>query len=78
MGFLKRLLSLGGKKQKKQTRLTAHNTSLSLGPLDEAEHEAAVGRLLRSSSRRFIENAQVNYADLPPLRESTLSSRQRF
>ncbi|TFK29726.1 hypothetical protein FA15DRAFT_288208 [Coprinopsis marcescibilis] len=75
MGFLKRLLSLGSKKHKKP-KIT-HNVPLpdpveyaTLTPtplLDEADHEAAMGRLLRSSSQRYAVVAEVDYTMLPPM-----------
>ncbi|KAF5316167.1 hypothetical protein D9619_006474 [Psilocybe cf. subviscida] len=78
MGFLKRLMSLGGKKNKKDSRPhIVHNVPVPELPWsqsqdapimsNEEEHEAAVGRLLRSSSARFAESTELNYANLPPL-----------
>ncbi|KAF9454257.1 hypothetical protein P691DRAFT_692828 [Macrolepiota fuliginosa MF-IS2] len=74
MGFLKRIFSIGSKKQKKRQQVPD-----DLPPplpsideerrrkLEEEEHEAAVGRLLRSSSSRFAVVKEVDYSNLPPL-----------
>ncbi|EDR14018.1 uncharacterized protein LACBIDRAFT_305368 [Laccaria bicolor S238N-H82] len=73
MGLLKRLFSIGGKKNKKKRHEIIHNVPLpeqsgpGLRTIDEEEHEAAVGRLLRSSSTRFAVVSEVDYASLPPL-----------
>jgi hypothetical protein len=78
MGLLKRLFSLGSKKSKKQRPPIVHNTPIPEQPwsevraVDDEEHEAAVSRLLRSSSARFVETAELNYATLPPLRKRLL------
>jgi hypothetical protein len=78
MGLLKRLFSLGSKKSKKQRPPIVHNTPIPEQPwsevrtADDEEHEAAVSRLLRSSSARFTENPELNYATLPPLRKRLL------
>lgn len=77
MGFLKRIFSLGSKKNKKERgeRLRIiHNvpalpTHHTLSTNEEEEHEAAVGRLLRSSSARFAITPPVDYSTLPPLRK---------
>jgi hypothetical protein len=37
--------------------------------IDDQEHEAAVGRLLRSSSARYAVVSELDYASLPPLRK---------
>ncbi|KAF8906220.1 hypothetical protein CPB84DRAFT_1704963 [Gymnopilus junonius] len=73
MGLLKRLFSIGSKK-KKQHPPIVHNVPLpepTWTPMpatnEEDEHEAAVGRLLRSSSARFVEHSGLDYATLPPL-----------
>lgn len=76
MGFLKRIFSIGSKKQKK------HSPALQDLPppppsiddeqrrkLEEEEHEAAVGRLLRSSSSRYAVVKEIDYSNLPPLRK---------
>jgi len=79
MGLLKRLFSLGSKKNKKQRPPIVHNTPILEQPwlevrtVDDEEHEAAVSRLLRSSSARFVETAELNYTTLPPLRKQLLS-----
>ena len=72
MGFLKRLFSLGTKKNKKR----APNAQDIIPPLPEEtilptndeEHETAVGKLLRSTSARFVEASELDYATLPPIR----------
>ena len=77
MGLLKRLLSFGSKKNKKERPPIVHNvpvpdlpwTAVTTIAANEEEHEAAVGRLLRSSSARFAESSELNYATLPPLRK---------
>lgn len=82
MGLLKRLLSLGSKKNKKERPPIVHNVPVPELPwaavttpaANEEEHEAAVGRLLRSSSARFAESSELNYATLPPLRKSALGN----
>ncbi|KAF8159527.1 hypothetical protein B0H34DRAFT_748227 [Crassisporium funariophilum] len=73
MGLLKRLFSLGSKKNKKQRGQIVHNVPLpeqnwpGILATDEQEHEAAVGRLLRSSSARYVETSELDYATMPPL-----------
>ncbi|KAG6910014.1 hypothetical protein DXG01_013736 [Tephrocybe rancida] len=68
MGFLKRIFSIGSKKNKKQQRpQIVHNVDARIRALEEEEHEAAVGRLLRSSSTRYTVVSEVEYSSLPPL-----------
>ncbi|KAG6897429.1 hypothetical protein C0992_001590 [Termitomyces sp. T32_za158] len=67
MGFLRRIFSLGSKKSKKQNPQSAHNVNAKLRALEEEEHEAAIGRLLRSSSTRYTVVSEVEYSSLPPL-----------
>ena len=75
MNLLKRLFSLGGKKNKKKRAQIVHNVPLpehdlsGLQANDDLEHEAAVGRLLRSSSARYVETPEPDYATLSPLRK---------
>jgi hypothetical protein len=74
MGFFKRLLSMGSKKNKtKDKRSATHNISLPqhtiTSPITDEEHEAAIGKLLRSTSARFVETSQLDYAALPPIRK---------
>jgi hypothetical protein len=75
MGFLKRIFSIGSKKNKKQGTLdspTPPPPSIDeeqRRKLEEEEHEAAVGRLLRSSSSRYAVVKEIDYTDLPPLRK---------
>jgi len=38
--------------------------------MNDEDHEAAVGRLLRSTSARLADNSELDYATLPPIRES--------
>lgn len=71
MGFLKRIFSFGSKKK----RSTAPDV-VSAPSVDnerrrklEEEHEAAVGRLLRSSSSRYAIVKEIDYSNLPPLRK---------
>lgn len=72
MGFLKKFFSIGSKKSKK--RESTHHDLESLPsvptgaqPTREEDAEAAVSRLLRSSSARFPVESGSNYASLPPL-----------
>lgn len=72
MGFLKRIFSIGSKKGKKRPHIV-HNVNLDSelrGISEEEEHEANVGRLLRSSSARFAVVSEIDYTSLPPLRKS--------
>ena len=69
MGFLKRIFSLGSKKNKKQHPHLVRNADPKLRALEEEEHEAVIGRLLRSSSTRYTVVSEVEYSSLPPLRE---------
>lgn len=73
MGFLKKFFSIGSKKTKK--RGVVHQVHhLEPEQPREEETEAAVSRLLRSSSARFGAESGLNYASLPPLRECFRSS----
>ncbi|KAG6331404.1 hypothetical protein ID866_7682 [Astraeus odoratus] len=72
MGIFKKFFSIGSKKSKK--RLAANNivppvpsTPKNLKVLQEDEAEAAVSRLLRSSSARFAVESEVDLLSLPPL-----------
>ncbi|KAG2042589.1 hypothetical protein BDR03DRAFT_888810 [Suillus americanus] len=72
MGFLKKFFSIGSKKSKR--RESAHHDLESLPSISkhlqstrEEDAEAAVSRLLRSSSARFPAESGSNYASLPPL-----------
>lgn len=75
MNLLKRLFSIGTKKSKKKRTQIVHNVPLpehdwsKLQATEDHEHEAAVGRLLRSSSARYAETPEPCYANLPPLRK---------
>lgn len=68
MGFLKRIFSIGSKKNKKRPHIV-HNVDAGLRAIEEEEHEAAIGRLLRSSSARYAIVSELDYASLPPLRK---------
>ncbi len=73
MGFLKRLFSIGSKKNKSKRVPIIHNVPLpepTILPMNHEDHEAAVGRLLRSTSARVAETSELDYATLPPIRES--------
>ena len=75
MGFLKRLFSIGSKRRKGRRPLIdpIPNNGPALGRIQEDdEQEAAVSRLLRSSSARFAVVSEVDYATLPPMRQYTL------
>ncbi|KAH7927299.1 hypothetical protein BV22DRAFT_1061150 [Leucogyrophana mollusca] len=71
MGFLKKFFSIGSKKSKKRS-LAVHDTEALppvpelLRPHREEDTEAAVSRLLRSSSARFAE-PELDYTALPPM-----------
>ncbi|OAX43982.1 hypothetical protein K503DRAFT_707462, partial [Rhizopogon vinicolor AM-OR11-026] len=68
MGFLKKFFSIGNKKAKKRGLVPqAHDLESERQQLREEDTEAAVGRLLRSSSARFGVESGLNYASLPPL-----------
>ena len=83
MGFLKRIFSIGGgkkeKKQGKSSNLRPHSLAPDSGsrPLGQEwqyiDTEAAVSRLLRSSSSRYNIVAEVDYSKLPPIRVSHCS-----
>lgn len=72
MGFLRRILSLGGGRKGKKTR--KYDNIQDPGELDfryrtqtEEESEAAANHLLRSSSARFAAVAETDYQSLSPL-----------
>jgi hypothetical protein len=65
MGFLKKFFSIGSKKTKKRGMVPQVEPEQH----QEEDTEAAVSRLLRSSSARFGAESGLNYASLPPLRE---------
>ncbi|KAF8892154.1 hypothetical protein BD779DRAFT_1437255 [Infundibulicybe gibba] len=68
MGFLKRIFSIGKKNKKGQPQTLVHGSAqTNLRAIEEDEHEAAVGRLLRSSSARFAVVSELDYASLPAL-----------
>lgn len=69
MGFLKKFFSIGSKKSKKRA-LAVHE--LEQQQPREEDAEAAVSRLLRSSSARLDTESGLNCASLPPLRENIL------
>ena len=85
MGFLKRLLSAGSKRNKKRSSVKSGETqdlrryhSQTLPVLSEVESEAAANRLLRSASSRLGAMCYSAGDDpLPPLpnRKCTLSPR---
>ena len=75
MGFLKRIFSIGSKKNKKRPQIV-HNVDAKLRALEEEEHEAAIGRLLRASSARYKVVSEVDYASLPPLRKCPQPSQK--
>ena len=55
--------------QKQRQPVTLKNSDDQLQFVDDQEHEAAVGRLLRSSSARYAVVSELDYASLPPLRK---------
>ncbi|KAF8659825.1 hypothetical protein AX16_001710 [Volvariella volvacea WC 439] len=67
MGLLKRIFSIGSKKGKKSRQQQFANPDIQTAAVEEQEHEAVVGRLLRSSSSRYAVVAEVDYSSLPPL-----------
>ena len=75
MNLLKRLFSICGKKNRKKRAQIVHNVPIpehdltGLQANDDQEHEAAVGRLLRSSSARYVETPELDYATLSPMRK---------
>jgi hypothetical protein len=71
MGFLKKFFSIGSKKSKRRESVHHNLESLPkhLQSTGEEDAEAAVSRLLRSSSARFPVESGSNYASLPPLRK---------
>ncbi len=73
MGFFRKLFSIGGKKNKRRhEEFTAKPymkaSTLPLLP-SKRDSDAAVSRLLRSSSAHFNVVSEVDYSTLPPLRE---------
>lgn len=75
MGLFKKFFSIGSKRSKK--RSAVDSCAEPLPPLKEHlkpsyvdDTEAAVSRLLRSSSGRCAPDAQIGLGSLPPLRES--------
>ncbi|KAK0489026.1 hypothetical protein IW261DRAFT_1442812 [Armillaria novae-zelandiae] len=71
MGFLRRILSLGGRKGKKTRKYDDIQDPGELDfryrPQTEEESEAAANHLLRSSSARFAAVAEMDYQSLSPL-----------
>ncbi|KAG2132788.1 hypothetical protein DEU56DRAFT_889162 [Suillus clintonianus] len=69
MGFLKKFFSIGNKKSKRRELVHHDLESIPqyLQPRGEEDAEAAVSRLLRSSSARCGVESGLNYASLPPL-----------
>jgi hypothetical protein len=68
MGFFKRLFSIGSKKNKTKNKPSISQQIIT-SPINEEEHEAAIGKLLRSTSARFAETPELDYAALPPIRK---------
>ncbi|KIK96051.1 hypothetical protein PAXRUDRAFT_826403 [Paxillus rubicundulus Ve08.2h10] len=72
MGIFKKFFSIGGKKSKKRPAAN-HDaeplplTSQHLKPNYDEDTEAAVSRLLRSSSGRFAVESEMDFASLSPL-----------
>jgi len=70
MGFLKRIFSFGSKKKRSPAPPTsAPSFDNERRRKLEEEHEAAVGRILRSSSSRYAIVKETDYSNLPPLRK---------
>ena len=75
MGFLKRFLSLGSSKSRKNkkkqnaanARVDAEGRILSDKRVQDPDTSA--NRLLRSSSTKFSVMSEIDYTSLPPLRE---------
>jgi hypothetical protein len=78
MGFLRRIFSKGGgkKDRKEEPGVAPRPHSANSSRTDDAlaqewtyiDPEAAVSRLLRSSSSRYNIVAEVDYSNLPPIR----------
>lgn len=70
MGFLKRIFSFGSRKKRSPAPQTSTPSidNEQRRKLEE-EHEAAVGRILRSSSSRYAIVKETDYSNLPPLRK---------
>jgi len=77
MGFLTRLLSIGGKtrrkhanndKNDKSKKNTSSLSNTRLHPIPQ-DQDAVVNRLLRSSSTHFSVLSETEYRSLPPIRE---------
>jgi len=68
MGLLKRIFSIGSKRNKKKLAL-ARSDGAQLEHIDEEEEEqeAAASRLLRSSSSRYAVGSEFDYASCPAL-----------
>jgi hypothetical protein len=67
---LKRFFSIGSRKNgRKNAVIPGDNSDHGLARIQEEEQEAALSRLLRSSSARFAVVSEVDYTSLPPLRE---------
>ena len=78
MGFFRKFFSLGRKSNGKKLTTPSYNdlTIPALPPNDiglrvdeEQNLEAAESRLLRSSSAHFTIVSEVDYTELPPIRE---------
>ncbi|KAG1746592.1 uncharacterized protein EDB91DRAFT_1117830 [Suillus paluster] len=80
MGFLKKFFSIGGKKSKRRGLAHHEHEPLpSLQPPLEEDAEAAVSRLLRSSSARFgIESVFSRIYHLPRILISSVSQRSTY
>lgn len=76
MGFLKRLFSIGSKKNKNKalaseydpTTLRRHQTNQTM-PLISEDADATASRFLRSASARFANASEPDFHALTPLRE---------
>jgi hypothetical protein len=75
MGFFRRIFSFGRKKKQKTTsgapqpNPTVTTEKIQSTSNAELEHEAEIGRLLRSSSARYEVIAETDPTSLPPLRK---------
>ena len=82
MGFLKRFLSLGSTKSKKNKKkqqvaqankeVDAEGRMLPKRPPVPQDPDTSMTRLLRSSSTKFSVMSEIDYTSLPPPRESSL------
>jgi len=69
MGLFKKFFSIGSRRSKKRSAVDPVQEHLKPSPADDSE--AALSRLLRSSSGRCTAGSQIGLSSLPPLRKFT-------